>query len=157
MCRPWPKPRPRCSSSRSWAGHTGWIAAAAGLAGNGQDEAPHLILFPERPFAEEAFFEAVKSTVARLGHCVVVVSEGLRDGNGRFLAETGHKDAFGHAQLGGAGQVIAELVRGSASASRCIGPCPIIFSALRATSPREPTLSRPVPSARRRCASRSQA
>ncbi|GIX32797.1 MAG: pyrophosphate--fructose 6-phosphate 1-phosphotransferase [Lysobacterales bacterium] len=92
--------------------HTGWIAAAAGLAGNGRDEAPHLILFPERPFAEEAFFEAVKSTVARLGHCVVVVSEGLRDGNGRFLAETGHKDAFGHAQLGGAGQVIAELVRG---------------------------------------------
>lgn len=92
--------------------HTGWIAAAAGLAGKGRDEAPHLILFPERPFAEEAFLAAVQDTVARLGHCVVVVSEGLRDANGRFLAETGHKDAFGHAQLGGAGQVIAELVRG---------------------------------------------
>ena len=30
--------------------HAGWIAAAAGLAGEGPDAPPHVILFPEHPF-----------------------------------------------------------------------------------------------------------
>ena len=54
--------------------HAGWLAASAGLAGNGPDEAPHLILFPERPYDEPDFFVRVRATVERVGYCVVVAS-----------------------------------------------------------------------------------
>ena len=91
--------------------HAGWLAAAAGLAGKGKDSAPHLILFPEIAFDEAKFLDAVKATVASVGYCVVVVSEGVKDAGGKFLAETGIKDAFGHSQLGGAAQQIASLVQ----------------------------------------------
>src|SRR5262245_1534368 len=91
--------------------HAGWIAAAAGLAGKGPNEAPHIILFPEIPFDEAAFIARVKLCVADNGYCVIVVSEGVRRADGSFLAEAGTKDAFGHTQLGGAGPVIAEQVR----------------------------------------------
>lgn len=90
--------------------HAGWLAAAAGLAGHGADEAPHIILFPEVPFDEAKFLEKVKETVERVGWCAVAVSEGLLAPDGRFVAEAGGKDAFGHVQLGGAGPVIAEKV-----------------------------------------------
>jgi 6-phosphofructokinase 1 len=49
--------------------------------------------------------------VARYGYCVVVVSEGTRTPDGKFLADAGTTDAFGHKQLGGVATVIAELVR----------------------------------------------
>jgi ATP-dependent phosphofructokinase / diphosphate-dependent phosphofructokinase len=91
--------------------HAGWIAAAAGLAGAGPNEAPHIILFPEIAFDEAAFLARVKFCVADNGYCVIVVSEGVRRADGSFLAEAGTKDAFGHTQLGGAGPVIAEQVR----------------------------------------------
>jgi len=91
--------------------HAGWIAAAAGLAGVGADEAPHLILFPERQFDEAAFLARVKATVVRVGWCVVVASEGIRLADGRFVAEAGGTDAFGHAQLGGVAALLAEKVR----------------------------------------------
>ena len=91
--------------------HAGWIAAAAGLAGEGDDEAPHIILFPEIPFDEKAFLAKVKATVERVGWCTVVVSEGVRNQNGDFLSEVGTRDAFGHAQLGGAAPMIAGIVR----------------------------------------------
>jgi 6-phosphofructokinase 1 len=92
--------------------HAGWLAAAAGLAGNGPDEAPHLILFPEVPFDDADFLARVQAVVARVGHCVVVVSEGTRRADGKFLAESeGSVDAFGHAQLGGAGPMVAGLVK----------------------------------------------
>jgi 6-phosphofructokinase 1 len=91
--------------------HAGWIAASAGLAQRRADDPPHLILFPEVPFDRARFLAAVKATVERVGWCVVVVSEGLRDADGRFVAEAGGKDAFGHAQLGGVGPRIADLVR----------------------------------------------
>ena len=92
--------------------HAGWIAAAAGLAGEKEGDPPHAILFPEIPFDEAAFLARVKDSVARHEYCVVVVSEGARYADGRFLAEAGGKDAFGHAQLGGVAAKIAELVRG---------------------------------------------
>src|SRR5690606_13495808 len=80
--------------------HAGWLAASAGLAGNGPDEAPHIILFPERPFVEKEFFAKVRATVERVGYCVVVASEGIQDGSGRFVADAGGgKDSFGHTQL----------------------------------------------------------
>ena len=91
--------------------HAGWIAAAAGLAGTGPDDAPHVILFPERPFDEAGFLARVKSTVDRVGCCTVVASEGVRNGNGQFLAESGTHDAFGHAQLGGVAPLLAEMVK----------------------------------------------
>jgi 6-phosphofructokinase 1 len=91
--------------------HAGWIAAAAGLAGETPAEAPHVILFPEVPFEEERFLARVKECVTRYEYCVVVVSEGTRYADGKFIAEAGGKDAFGHAQLGGVAATVAQLVR----------------------------------------------
>ena len=91
--------------------HAGWIAAAAGLAARAPGEAPHLILFPERPFDPPDFLARVRRTVERVGYCVVVASEGVRDAAGRFLAEAGGTDSFGHAQLGGVAPHLAATVR----------------------------------------------
>jgi 6-phosphofructokinase 1 len=91
--------------------HAGWIAAASGLAGEGPGDPPHVILFPEIPFDEAAFLARVQDSVAKHEYCVVVVSEGARHADGRFLSETGTKDAFGHAQLGGVAATIAQLVK----------------------------------------------
>lgn len=92
--------------------HAGWLAAAAGLAGRSADEAPHLILFPERAFDEADFFARVRATVERVGYCVVVASEGIRTADGRFLADAGGgRDAFGHAQLGGVASHLAGRVK----------------------------------------------
>ena len=91
--------------------HAGWIAAAAGLAGRKTGEAPHIILFPEIPFEQDKFLARVKQCVTDYGYCVIVVSEGAKHPDGRFLAEAGTKDAFGHTQLGGVGPVVANLVR----------------------------------------------
>jgi len=91
--------------------HAGWIAAAAGLVAKGNDDPPHIILFPEIAFDEEAFLARVKATVERVGYCSVVVSEGLKNRDGKFLAEAGTTDAFGHTQLGGVGPLIAQLVK----------------------------------------------
>ena len=91
--------------------HAGWIAAAAGLAAKGPDDPPHIILFPEIAFDEEAFLTKVKACVERIGYCTVVVSEGLKNREGKFLAEAGTTDAFGHTQLGGVGPLIAQLVK----------------------------------------------
>jgi 6-phosphofructokinase 1 len=91
--------------------HAGWIAAAGGLAGEKAGDAPHIILFPEIAFEREAFLAKVRATVEKRGFCVVVVSEGVRDADGKFLAEAGTKDAFGHAQLGGVGPVVAQMTQ----------------------------------------------
>ncbi len=91
--------------------HAGWIAAAGGLAGNAPEDAPHIILFPEVPFDKRAFLRRVKQCVQKYEYCVIVVSEGAAYKNGRFLAEAGTRDAFGHAQLGGVAPVVAQIVR----------------------------------------------
>ncbi len=91
--------------------HAGWITAACGLAAEQADEAPQILLFPEIPFDETKFLERVERTVKRVGWCAIAVSEGLRDAEGRFLAEGGTRDAFGHVQLGGVGPRIAQLVK----------------------------------------------
>jgi 6-phosphofructokinase len=91
--------------------HAGWIAAAGGLAARKAGEPPHIILFPEVPFEQAAFLAKVKFSVDNYGYCVVVVSEGAAYADGRFLAEAGTTDAFGHAQLGGVGPVVANMVR----------------------------------------------
>ena len=91
--------------------HAGWIAAAGGLAGSRPEDPPHIILFPEIPFEREAFLERVQHAVDNYGYCVVVVSEGSRHADGRFLADAGTTDAFGHTQLGGVAATVASIVR----------------------------------------------
>jgi 6-phosphofructokinase len=91
--------------------HAGWIAAAGGLAGHKAGDAPHIILFPEIAFEREQFLARVRQCVTDYGYCVIVVSEGAHYADGRFLAEAGTKDAFGHTQLGGVGPVVANMVR----------------------------------------------
>ena len=92
--------------------HAGWITAATGLAQRKAGEAPHILLFPEIAFDEEAFLARVSESVKQFGYCAVGVSEGVQGKDGKFLSESGLKDAFGHAQLGGVAPRIAELVRG---------------------------------------------
>jgi len=91
--------------------HAGWIAAAGGLAGRKAAEPPHIILFPEITFEQAKFLERVRQCVGDYGYCVIVVSEGARYPDGKFLAESGTQDAFGHSQLGGVGPVVANMVR----------------------------------------------
>jgi ATP-dependent phosphofructokinase / diphosphate-dependent phosphofructokinase len=91
--------------------HAGWIAAAGGLI---EDHGiPVVVLFPEVPFDEAKFLARVDALVKKHGYCTVVVSEGCHHPDGTFLAEQGSKDAFGHAQLGGAAPVVADMVRKS--------------------------------------------
>lgn len=91
--------------------HAGWIAAAGALAADEKHDIPLVILFPEIEFNEAKFLAAVDAKVKQYGYCCVVVSEGVKNSDGNFLAEAGGKDAFGHAQLGGAAPVIANLVK----------------------------------------------
>ena len=91
--------------------HAGWIAAASGLAGRGPAQAPHLVLFPEVPFEQQQFLARVRACVEQYGYCVIVASEGVAYADGRFLADAGTRDAFGHTQLGGVAPVIANMIR----------------------------------------------
>jgi len=91
--------------------HAGWIAAAGGIAAEKPGDPPHIILLPEIPFDQEKFLARVDATVKAKGYCTIVVSEGVRGADGKFLAEAGTRDAFGHAQLGGVGPVVAQLVK----------------------------------------------
>jgi len=93
--------------------HAGWIAAAAGLAQEKEGDPPHLILFPEIAFNKKKMISKVRATVKKHGYCVLVVSEGARDSKGKFLADTGTKDAFGHKQLGGVAPQIALIINSS--------------------------------------------
>jgi 6-phosphofructokinase 1 len=91
--------------------HAGWIAAAGGLATEQQGDAPHIILFPEIIFNQRKFLARVKQVVKEYGYCTIVVSEGVRNREGKFLAEAGTRDAFGHAQLGGVAPVVAQMIK----------------------------------------------
>lgn len=93
--------------------HAGWIAAAGGMASDATTEIPILILFPEVEFNQDKFLAACKEKVEKFGYVTIVVSEGTHWPDGKFLAEAGTRDAFGHAQLGGAAPVIAQMVKNS--------------------------------------------
>ena len=90
--------------------HAGWLAASSGLAQSNNNSAPHIILLPEVPFNENKFLKKVKDSVKKEGYCVVVVSEGAKYKNGKFLADAGMVDSFGHKQLGGVAPRIAALI-----------------------------------------------
>jgi 6-phosphofructokinase 1 len=91
--------------------HAGWITAACGLASENTGEPPHILLFPEVPFDPERFLARVDECVKAYGYCTVAVSEGLLGADGKLMADAGGVDAFGHAQLGGVGQVVAQLIK----------------------------------------------
>jgi len=91
--------------------HAGWIAGASALAAEQEGDAPHIILLPEVPFRRERFLGKVKACVRKYGHCVIVASEGTQTPDGKFLADAGTVDAFGHTQLGGVAPTLAAMVK----------------------------------------------
>lgn len=91
--------------------HAGWTTAACGLASESDGEAPHVLLFPEIAFDEDKFLGRVDQTVKQAGFCVIGVSEGLQTADGKFVSDTGLRDAFGHAQLGGVAPTLAGLLK----------------------------------------------
>ena len=90
--------------------HAGWLAASSGLAQSKDSSAPHVILLPEVPFDENKFLKKVKDSVNKEGYCVIVVSEGAKYKNGKFLADAGTVDSFGHKQLGGVAPRVAGII-----------------------------------------------
>lgn len=91
--------------------HAGWIAAAGAMASSEGTELPIVVLFPEVLFDQKKFLAKVDGLVKKFGYCTVVVSEGCHHPDGKFLAEQGTRDAFGHAQLGGAAPVVANMIK----------------------------------------------
>ena len=92
---------------------TGWITASTALGKEGQDAAPHLIYLPERPFNPDQFLSDVRTVYDKLKRVVVCVCEGLRDEKGDFVKASASRldtDKFGHAQLGGVGDYLVNLV-----------------------------------------------
>jgi 6-phosphofructokinase 1 len=91
----------------------GWIAAGASLAKRRDrpHDPPHLIYLPEVAFTTEKFIEDVRRVLKREKFCMIVVGEGLVDPDGNYVSTaSGATDAFGHAQLGGAGEYLRGLV-----------------------------------------------
>ncbi len=91
--------------------HAGWIAASSALANESRSKPPHIILFPEIVFNEKFFLSSVKKIIDKYSYCVVVVSEGVKNKQGKFLSESGLRDDFGHPQLGGVAPYIAGLIK----------------------------------------------
>ncbi len=91
--------------------HAGWIAAAGGLASTEKSPLPIVILFPEIVFNRKKFVKKVREAVNKFGFCSIVVSEGVKGADGKFLSDQGLTDAFGHAQLGGVAPVVANIIK----------------------------------------------
>jgi 6-phosphofructokinase 1 len=89
--------------------HAGWIAAAGALVAD--EGIPVVTLFPEVEFDKDKFLAAVDAKVKEFGYCTICVSEGCHWPDGTFLAEQGTRDSFGHAQLGGAAPVVANMIK----------------------------------------------
>jgi len=90
----------------------GWIAAGAALAKRRDHphDPPHLIYLPEIAFDQTKCLEDIRRVLKREKYCMVVVGEGLIDADGNYVSANASTDAFGHAQLGGAGDFLKELV-----------------------------------------------
>ena len=88
----------------------GWLTASSAIGRRDERDAPHLIYLPETPFTIEKFLSDVQRVYDRLGFVVVAASEGIRDSAGKLLLTSSSVDAFGHAQLGGVGEFLANVV-----------------------------------------------
>ncbi len=93
--------------------NAGWLAAASALGKEREEDAPHLIYVPERPFTRERFLEDVRRVHSDVGYVVIVVAEAVRDEHWQPLGASDSQgvDAFGHPLLGSAAQTLANLVR----------------------------------------------
>ena len=90
----------------------GWLTAAAALARNEYNTAPHLIYLPEVPFDKEDFLLDVKRLLFEQNNVIVAVSEGIRDASGNYISASEQSvDTFGHSQLSGAGKTLEFLVK----------------------------------------------
>lgn len=90
----------------------GWLTAAAALARNEYNTAPHLIYLPEVPFHTEEFLLDVKRLLFERNNVIIAVSEGIRDTEGNYIsASETSTDNFGHSQLSGAGKTLEHLVK----------------------------------------------
>ena len=93
--------------------HAGFLTAASALGKKFPDDGPHLIYLPERVFEIDRFLADVKATHERYGRCVVAVSEGIHDAQGKpilaKLAKDLEQDAHGNVQLSGSG-ALADLL-----------------------------------------------
>ncbi len=95
--------------------NAGWLTASAALA-NHMGAGPDLIYLPEIDFDMDKFISEVKDVYSKNGHCIVAVSEGIRDKDGKYISEYGSdlaqsKDSFGHAQLGGLASTLANIAK----------------------------------------------
>tara|TARA_Y100000389_G_scaffold204538_1_gene257797 strand:+ start:10096 stop:11355 length:1260 start_codon:yes stop_codon:yes gene_type:complete len=90
--------------------HAGWLAASSGAIKENAGDPPHIILFPEIFFDQKAFLKQVKKIIDKFGYCVIVTSEGIRKKGNKFLSDSGLKDSFGHAQLGGVAPVLSNMI-----------------------------------------------
>ncbi len=91
----------------------GWLAAATALGARDERDAPHLIYVPERPFDLDRFLADVRETHRRLGYCVAVVAETVRDAAGRPLGlvdRTAALDAFGHPVIAGTAATLCAAI-----------------------------------------------
>tara|TARA_Y100000022_G_C13253563_1_gene378432 strand:+ start:1330 stop:2586 length:1257 start_codon:yes stop_codon:yes gene_type:complete len=89
--------------------HAGWLAASAGIIKEKASDPPHIILFPEVEFNQQSFLKKVKDIIKKYGYCVIVASEGIKSKN-KFISDSGLKDSFGHAQLGGVAPVLSNMI-----------------------------------------------
>lgn len=102
-----------CTVMEVMGRNAGWIAAATGVAHRTEQDAPHLVYLPETPFSVDRFCDDVRQVLKQIGFCVVTVGEGIKDAQGRYIAETGGsfgQDSFGHKQLGGAGEALQRII-----------------------------------------------
>ena len=89
--------------------HAGWLAASSGIIKTKAEEPPHIILFPEVEFKQTDFLRKVRGVINKYGYCVIVASEGIKSKN-KFISDSGLKDSFGHAQLGGVAPVLSNMI-----------------------------------------------
>ncbi len=89
--------------------HAGWLAASSGIIKTKAEEPPHIILFPEVEFKQTDFLRKVRDVINKYGYCVIVASEGIKSKN-KFISDSGLKDSFGHAQLGGVAPVLSNMI-----------------------------------------------
>jgi ATP-dependent phosphofructokinase / diphosphate-dependent phosphofructokinase len=94
--------------------HAGWLPAAAWLARERADDAPHLVYLPERPQPVEKIVADVGRAYSELGWCVIVLCENQPDMDGRVLGASGEPrwtDAFGHAYYDSPAQFLASQLQ----------------------------------------------
>jgi 6-phosphofructokinase 1 len=92
----------------------GFLTAASALARQAEGDGPHLIYLPERVFNVASFQQDVREVVAKLGRCVIAVSEGITDKEGNPISTSGERDSHGNIQLSGSGALgdtLAALVK----------------------------------------------